>query len=119
MRARWPITAPGAVRYVSAPNTRARDYIVGAAPPDAGSRPGIYRVRPNNRLVAVNVDPREGITAKLDAKEFTSRIERIETKGVSSGDVRSIQLEARQSYWRYGLLLMLAALIAESFVGRA
>ena len=108
-----------AVRYVSAPNARARDYIVGGAPPDAGSRPGVYRVGPNNRLIAVNVDPREGIAAKLDAREFTGRIERIETSGVSSGDVRSIHLEARQSYWRYGLLLMLAALIAESFVGRA
>ncbi len=107
-----------AVRYVSAPNARARDYIVGAAPPDAGARPGVYRVGPNNRLIAVNVDPREGITAKLDATEFAGRIERIETNGVSSGDVRSIHLEARQSYWRYGLLLMVAALIAESFVGR-
>jgi hypothetical protein len=28
------------------------------------------------------------------------------------------QIEAAQSYWRYGLLLMLAALVAESFIGK-
>jgi hypothetical protein len=33
--------------------------------------------------------------------------------------VRAQQTEARQNYWRYGLMLMLAALVAESFVGRA
>ena len=36
-----------------------------------------------------------------------------------SADPRAQQVEARQSYWRYGLLLMVAALVAESFVGRA
>jgi hypothetical protein len=29
------------------------------------------------------------------------------------------QAEARQNYWQYGLLLMIAALVAESFVGRS
>jgi hypothetical protein len=33
-------------------------------------------------------------------------------------DARARQIEARQHYWQYGLLLMLAALVAESFVGR-
>ena len=28
-------------------------------------------------------------------------------------------VEARQSYWQYGLLLMIGALVAESVVGRA
>ena len=28
------------------------------------------------------------------------------------------QLEADQSYWRYGLMLMLMMLVGESFVGR-
>ena len=108
-----------AVRYVSAPDDRTRDYIVGMAPADAGPQPGVYRVKPNNRLIAVNVDPREGTTAKMEAKEFTDRIERIETTGISTANAGSIHLEARQGYWRYGLLLMLAALVAESFVGRA
>ena len=32
---------------------------------------------------------------------------------------RAQQIEARQNYWQFGLLLMVATLIAESFVGRA
>ena len=107
------------VRYVSASRDHARDYIVGAAPADAGSGPGIYHVGPDKRSVAVNVDPREGVTTALRPDEFAARIERVDTTGHSSGDTRSTHLEARQSYWRYGLLLMLAALVAESFVGRA
>jgi hypothetical protein len=108
-----------AVRYVSAVHDRGRDYIVGAAPAGTGPRPGVYRVAPDNRSVAVNVDPREGVTVGMDHREFAARIERVDTTASSSQDMRSAHLEARQSYWRYGLLLMLVALIAESFVGRA
>jgi hypothetical protein len=107
------------VRYVSATRDYARDYIVGAAPSGAGSAPGVYRVGPDNRSIAVNVDPREGVTTAMRPQEFTERVEHVDTTGHSSGDIRSTHLEARQSYWRYGLLLMLAALVAESFVGRA
>lgn len=107
------------VRYVSATRDRGREYVVGAAPTGAGEKPGVYRVGPENRLVAVNVDPREGITTGMGEQEFANRIERVDTAASSSGSARAIHLEARQSYWRYGLLLMLAALVAESFVGRA
>jgi len=107
------------IRYVSAPHDRARDYIVGTAPAGAGSRPGVYRVGPDNRSIAVNVDPREGVTTGMARQEFAERVERVDTTNSSSGDARAVHLEARQSYWRYGLLLMLVALVAESFVGRA
>jgi len=33
--------------------------------------------------------------------------------------VKAAQAEARQNLWQYGLLLMMVALVAESFVGRA
>jgi hypothetical protein len=107
------------VRYVSPPHDRGRDYVVGAAPAGAGLRPGVYRVGADNRSIVVNVDPREGVTTGMGQKEFADRIERVDTTGRSSGDSESVHFEARQSYWRYGLLLMLAALVAESFVGRA
>jgi hypothetical protein len=107
------------IRYVSAPHDRSRDYIVGTAPAGTDSRPGVYRAAPDNRSIAVNVDPREGVTTGMGTEQFAERIERIDTTNRSSGDVRSVHLEARQSYWRYGLLLMLIALVAESFVGRA
>ena len=32
---------------------------------------------------------------------------------------REEQTESRQSLWRYGLFLMLATLVVESFIGRA
>jgi hypothetical protein len=70
-------------------------------------------------LIAVNVDPREGVTTSMPGEEFAARVDRVDTAGNASADVRSIHLESRQSYWRYGLLLMLAALVAESFVGRS
>jgi hypothetical protein len=106
------------VRYVSGPQDHGRDYVVGAAPAGAGARPGVYRAGSENRLIAVNVDPREGVTTPMGRDEFTARVERVDTTRGSSADARSLHLESRQSYWRYGLLLMLAALVAESFVGR-
>jgi hypothetical protein len=33
--------------------------------------------------------------------------------------VQAREAEGRQHYWQYGLLLMIGALVAESFVGRA
>ena len=107
------------VRYVSPAHDRGRDYVVGAAPAGAGLRPGVYRAGADNRSIVVNVDPREGVTTGMGQKQFADRIERVDTTGHSSGDSESVHFEARQSYWRYGLLLMLAALVAESFVGRA
>ena len=45
-------------------------------------------------------------------------VERVSPVSAATG-ARAQQIEARQNYWQYGLLLMLATLIAESFVGRA
>ncbi len=108
-----------AVRYVSGPRDRGRNYLVGSAPAGAGSQPGIYRVGPEKRPVAVNVDPRESSTAVFGSQEFASMIEHVDKNRSAAVEVRAARLEARQSYWQYGLLLMLGALVAESFVGRA
>jgi Aerotolerance regulator N-terminal/von Willebrand factor type A domain len=108
-----------AVRYVSGTRDRRRDYVVGAAPAAAGVRPGIYRVGSDNHAIAVNVDPRESSTAVLSGQQFAGMIEHVQGNQPSSVDARAAHLEARQSYWQYGLMLMLAALVAESFVGRA
>ena len=108
-----------AVRYVSGSHDRRGDYVVGAAPAGAGARPGIYRVGSDNHAIAVNVDPRESGTAVFNGQEFAGMIEHVQGNQPSSADMRAVHLEARQSYWQYGLMLMLAALVAESFVGRA
>ena len=86
---------------------------------EANPRPGIYRIGPDGRAVAVNVDPRESTGATVRADDFEGLLDRAATTAGAAIDTRAVQTEARQSYWQYGLLLMLAALVAESFVGRA
>jgi len=107
-----------AVRYVSDARDRRRDFVVGAAPAPAGARPGIYRVGSDNHAIAVNVDPRESGTTVLSGQDFATMIEHVHGSSSVSVDARAVHLEATQSYWQYGLMLMLAALVAESFVGR-
>ena len=107
------------VRYASGTRDRGRDYIVGSAPAGGDARPGIYHASSDTRAIAVNVDPRESATSVLDAKAFTSMIEPVATSQNATAGARAAHVEARQRYWQYGLLLMLLALVAESFVGRA
>ena len=107
-----------AVRYVSDTRDRRRDFVVGTAPAPAGARPGIYRIGSDSHAIAVNVDPRESGTAVLSRQDFAAMIERVHGNQPPPVDTRAVHLEARQSYWQYGLMLMLAALVAESFVGR-
>ena len=106
------------VRYLMPPRDVRRDYVVGSVPAGAEPQPGVYRTSINSRLVAVNVDPRESRIAAITAVEFLSMIDPVQSAGDAARDARARQMESRQSYWQYGLLLMLAALVAESFVGR-
>jgi hypothetical protein len=107
------------VRYASGTRDRGRDYTVGSAPPGADARPGVYRASSDQRAIAVNVDSRESATSVLDAKAFAGMIEPVVTNQNATAAGRAAHVEARQRYWQYGLLLMLLALVAESFVGRA
>jgi hypothetical protein len=107
-----------AVRYVGGGRDLGREYVIGAAPAGVGPAPGVYRAPNDNRTVAVNVDPRESATAALSVDDFLKHVDRISVPAAAT-DTRARQLESRQSYWQYGLLLMIAALVAESFVGRA
>jgi hypothetical protein len=106
------------VRYVMATRDSRRDYLVSGVPPGAQPRPGVYRTSTDNRLVSVNVDPRESAVAAMAPSEFQSMIDAVQPAEGGVPDRRARQMEARQSYWRYGVLLMLGALVAESFVGR-
>jgi hypothetical protein len=85
-------------------------------PPGIQSDPGIHRLE-SGRVVAVNVDTRESGVGVMTADEFMSMVEPVQ-QAESSQAARSEQLEARQSFWQYGLLLMLGVLVVESFVGR-
>jgi len=53
----------------------------------------------------------------LTADEFNAMVEPEQPESAMPR-MRDEQAEARQNLWQYGLLLMLGALVAESFVGR-
>lgn len=104
------------VRHVAARRVEPVEFIVGRTPPGVGVNPGLHRVG-SGRLVAVNVDPRESATAVMTKGEFDAMLEALPqvAQQRAAGDE---QTESRQSLWRYGLLLMLATLVVESFIGR-
>ncbi|MEO8078237.1 MAG: hypothetical protein ABI818_18065, partial [Acidobacteriota bacterium] len=108
-----------AIRYVATVRDRAQDYLVSRVPPGAEPRPGLYHVKPEGRTIAVNVDPRESTGETVRPEEIEGLLDRVSTGAGAAMNRRAQQAEARQSYWQYGLLLMLAALVAESLMGRA
>lgn len=105
------------VRYVASKVVAPNAFIVGHAP--AGVRPesGLHRLA-SGSLVAVNVDTRESSIAVMSPQEFAAMLEPV-PQAADDRPAREEQTEALQNFWQYGLLLMLAALVAESFVGRA
>jgi hypothetical protein len=102
-------------RYLGARPPAVSAYLVADAPAGVPPRPGL--VRAGNRTMAINVDPRESAVDRVTPAEFQKLVTR------SSGDSqpRAVRLarqtEGQQNYWRYGLLLMLGALVVEAFVG--
>lgn len=102
-------------RYLGARPPAVSTYLVADVPAGVAPRAGL--IAAGNRTVAVNVDPRESSVERVTPAEFQELVTR------SSGDSqpRAVRLarqtEAQQNYWRYGLLLMLGALVVEAFVG--
>jgi hypothetical protein len=106
-----------AIRYASGGRTATREYLAGHAPDGIGPTPGLYGA--GGTVVAVNVDAREGIPSPMTVDAFAKIVQQSSSPApASAAGVRAQQTEARQSYWQYGLLVMIAALVAESFVGR-
>ena len=108
-----------AVRYVSGARPPS-DYLVAGAPEGVARPPGIFRNPKDSQVVAVQC----AIPAKVNRRDWRRRTfatahpgEPTPSTGMSARRAR--QVEARQSYWQYGLLLMIGALVAESVVGRA
>ena len=110
------------IRYLVSGRAPLGEYLVGALPGDAGQRPGVVTVPggpgDQGRSVAVNVDLREADPARLSPDAFVAAVPR--TVDAAEPPVRSAarQRESEQSLWRYGLMLMLVGLAAESVVGR-
>jgi hypothetical protein len=54
----------------------------------------------------------------MTADTFAQMVERSPT-APAAAEIQARQTEDRQAYWQYGLLVMIAALVAESLVGRS
>jgi hypothetical protein len=97
---------------------RPREYTVAQVPAGVPQTPGPHRT-PEGRIVSVNVDPREGSQDRLTREAFLEMVQRSGQDAAAARVLQARQTESHQSYWQYGLLIMIAALVAESFVGRA
>jgi hypothetical protein len=107
-----------ALRYLSARREQPQNVLVAHVPAGIPSVPGIQKL-PNGRSLAVNVDTRESSIAVMSPQEFEAAIEKTPAPSPTAAEtIKAEQTEARQNLWQYGLMLMLVALVAESFVGR-
>jgi len=90
-------------------------YLVADVPAGIPPRPGIMQTE--GRTLAVNIDVRESALDRVTPAAFAALVSRTAPRPLSQPARAAEQTEARQGYWRYGLMLMLAALVAECFVG--
>lgn len=113
-------------RYLGADHERAADLTPGDLPNGTPRQPGVVEVRTakqrngggESRRVAVNVDIGESDMGRIDAKHFTDAITRAQVSKENAARAGARQTEGQQNLWRYGLMLMIAALVAEVAVGR-
>ncbi|MBI1876544.1 MAG: BatA domain-containing protein [Acidobacteria bacterium] len=116
-------------RYLGAQDERAADLVPAELPAGMPRAPGVVELpvgkraatataRPEPRRVAVNVDISESETARLDAKQFAAAISRSRASAREVARNEARQVEEQQHLWQYGLILMMAALVAEVAVGR-
>ncbi len=103
------------VRYLGARPAPVSSMLVDQVPPGVPRHPGVVSLQ--GHPVAVNVDARESTLDRLTPAEFARSLARTASEPGRLSAAAASQTEASQHYWQYGLLLMLGALIAESFVG--
>jgi hypothetical protein len=102
-------------RYLGARPPAASAYDVADVPPGVPAHPG-FATR-DGRTVAVNVDARESRIDRVTPAEFQSLVTRTASQARPRAARVAAAAESEQRYWRYGLMLMLAALVVEAFVG--
>ena len=106
-----------AIRHAASLTDAPREYAVADVPQGARPEPGVQALG-DGRRITVNVDPREGAIGELTPAEFTAMIATVPGPERAPLERQARQAEGTQNLWRYGLLLMLAALAGESLVGR-
>jgi hypothetical protein len=104
----------GLVRYAASEGAVPRDLLVGDRPDLV--RPGA--IVDHGARVAVNVDPAEADRSRVSVAAFVASMPPATGDGGAPRRTAAARQEAEQSLWRYGLMVMLAALVIESAVGR-
>ncbi len=102
-------------RYLGARPPIVSSYLVADVPPGTPAVPGFARVA--GRPVAVNVDPRESSVERVTPIEFQKLVTRSAAGAQARGQRLARETEGQQNYWRYGLMLLVATLVVEAFVG--
>jgi hypothetical protein len=102
-------------RYLGAPAPAVSAYLVADVPPGVAPRPGLAMA--GNRLLAINVDPRESSVERVTPVDFQKLVMRSSGAGQPRAVRLAQQTEGQQNYWRYGLMLMLGVLVVEALVG--
>jgi hypothetical protein len=106
------------VRYAAGTRASGREFAIRDAPAGVRQTPGVHAL-PDGRQVVLNVDTSESALSRVTVREFADMLQRVDASPQRAATLRAQQTEARQSYWQYGLVLMLVALLGESVVGRA
>lgn len=124
---RQPVFAPfvhETVGYLAARRPSPREFVVGEAPPGAPGRPGPARLPGAAGTIVLNVDNRESAFVPLTDGEFQAAVDRVAEpeagETASSRRAAPRREAAEQSLWRYLLIGMALALVAEGLLaGRA
>ena len=102
-------------RYLGARPAAVSAYLVADVPAGTPARPGVARVGDTN--AAVNVDARESQVDRVTPAEFQQLVARSSADTLPRAQRLARETEGQQNYWQYGLVLLLATLIVEAFVG--
>lgn len=109
------------VKYLASPRMKRDEYLVGEAPAGLARVPGpvlLPEGGPNTpaRRIVVNVDPREGDSARISPEEFLSTVARLKDTGAAVARVEAGRQEDRQQAWRFVLAGMLIVLAFEGAI---
>jgi len=102
-------------RYLGARPPASSSLLVADVPAGTPAVPGFAQIA--NRTIAVNVDPREASADRLTAVEFQKLVTRTTAGTQARIERQARETEGQQNYWRYGLMLLMATLVVEAFVG--
>ena len=104
-----------AARYLGARPVPASAYLVADVPAGLPARPGLSQI--GGRTIAVNVDARESHLDRVAPVEFQQLVTRSSADTLPKAQRLARETEGLQNYWQYGLMLLLATLVVEAFVG--